>query len=58
MVFNLEAFLGGAATGLSDFADETSRKKEKKADRDTLRHVKKTYMKEIKEMQRRQHMRL
>jgi len=30
MAFNFEAFLGGAATGLSDFADETSRKKEKK----------------------------
>ena len=37
MAFNFEAFLGGAATGLSDFADETSRKKEKKADRDYVK---------------------
>jgi len=34
MAFNFTAFLGGAASGVSDFADETSRKKEKKADRD------------------------
>jgi len=37
MAFNFEAFLGGAATGLSDFADETSRKKEKKDDRDFVK---------------------
>jgi len=37
MAFNFEAFLGGAATGLSDFADETSRKKEKKDDRDYVK---------------------
>ena len=34
MAFNFTAFLGGAASGLSDFADETARKKEKKDDRD------------------------
>ena len=34
MAFNFTAFLGGAATGVSDFADETSRKKEKQSDRD------------------------
>ena len=34
MAFNFTAFLGGAATGVSDFADEKARKKEKQSDRD------------------------
>jgi len=34
MAFNFTAFLGGAASGVSDFADEKARKKEKQSDRD------------------------
>ena len=37
MAFNFTAFLGGAASGLSDFADETARKKEKRDDRDYVK---------------------
>ena len=34
MAFNFTAFLGGAASGVSEFADEKARKKEKQSDRD------------------------